>query len=149
MTCGKVKRMPHIVSVMTPFPYSIGIHESVRSAREMMGEHDVRHLPVKDQGSLVGVLTDTDITRALDPSLGFPPPEELRVEDVCVLEAYIVGHTEPLDNVVLEMAKSRIGSALVVKEDRLVGIFTVTDACRCFGEMLRSFFAERTDDGVA
>jgi CBS domain-containing protein len=34
------------------------------------------------------------------------------------------------------MADNRIGSAIVTKDGKLVGIFTVTDACRALAEVL-------------
>jgi len=116
-----------------------------------MNEHEIRHLPVARKGQLVGVLTDRDLKRALDPSLGLPPKNELFVEDVMVHGAYVVETTTPLEQVLLEMADRHIGCALVMREDRLAGIFTTTDACRAFGEHLRR---ERTghdggDDDVA
>ena len=51
-----------------------------------------------------------------------------------------LGHERdtPLDQVVTEMAERRIGSALITHHDKLVGIFTVTDACRVLAEILRS-----------
>jgi acetoin utilization protein AcuB len=130
-------KVPHIMSVMTPFPHTIEISATLPEARRLMAEHHVRHLPVTEDGALVGVISDRDIKLALDPSLGLPPEEELCVEDICVLEAYIVGLEESLDNVLIHMAEHRIGSVLVVKEGRLAGIFTVTDVCRCFARFLR------------
>jgi len=40
------------------------------------------------------------------------------------------------------------GSALVVRKGKLVGIFTVTDACRVLGEILKGRF-DGGDDDVA
>jgi CBS domain-containing protein len=34
------------------------------------------------------------------------------------------------------MAENRIGSAIVTKHGKLVGIFTVTDACRALAEII-------------
>jgi CBS domain-containing protein len=34
------------------------------------------------------------------------------------------------------MAEHHIGSAIVIKNDKLVGIFTVTDACRALAEII-------------
>jgi CBS domain-containing protein len=34
------------------------------------------------------------------------------------------------------MAEHHIGSAIITKNDKLVGIFTVTDACRALAEIL-------------
>jgi CBS domain-containing protein len=45
------------------------------------------------------------------------------------------------------MAEHHIGSAIVTKNDKLVGIFTVTDACRALAEVLDGHPAET--DNVA
>jgi CBS domain-containing protein len=71
------------------------------------------------------------------------------VRDVRCHEAYIVELSEPLDIVVLHMARHRIDSALVVRNQRLVGIFTMTDACRFLGELLGSLFPRGQGDDVA
>ncbi len=121
---------------MTPLPYSVAIDARIAEAREVMAEHDVRHLPVTDDGELVGVITERDIALVLDPELDVPFHEELRVRTVCVRDAYVVGPEEPLATVLAEMARRRIGSALVAIHGQLLGIFTVTDACRLFAEHL-------------
>lgn len=132
--------MPSTISVMTPFPYVVEVDDSLRQARELMVRHQVRHLPVKEGSVLVGVLTDRDLKRALDPDLGMPPKDELFVRDVFESQAYVVDGGEPLDHVLEHMAAEHIGSALVTKHGHLVGIFTATDACRVFCRHLRSMF---------
>ena len=112
--------------------------------------HRVRHLPVKDQNVLVGVLTDRDIKRALDPDLGLPGKDELFVRDIFVSDAYVVDAGESLDNVLDGMSSRHVGSALVTMHGRLAGIFTVTDACRVFCKHLRSLFPDQANgDRVA
>ena len=101
---------------------------------------EFRHLPVKDGDQLIGVVSDRDIKRAT---------RELHVSDIVVRETYIVDLTERLDSVLLHLAQRHIGCALVVKEGRLAGIFTTTDACRVFGEYLRSLFPTEPGDDVA
>lgn len=135
-----MKDIPPIKSVMTPFPCSIEIDRPIAEARKMMRENDIRHLPVMHQGELVGIVSDRDIKLALDPGLGLPGEEKLTVRNVCVRDAYKVQAGEPLDKVLMEMARRHIGSALVVRHERLVGIFTVTDACRHFARFLRQLF---------
>ena len=141
--------IPSIGSVMTPFPCVVQVNNSVLAARALMIEHEVRHLPVKDGSTLVGVLTDRDLKRALDPSLGLPPKEELFVRDVFVPDAYIVDVGEPLDSVLDRLSSQHIGSALVTKSGRLVGIFTLTDAARLFSRHLCSLFPCHSGDEVA
>lgn len=141
--------IPSIGSVMTPFPYVVQLADSVMAARALMVEHGVRHLPVKDGHTLCGVLTDRDLKRALDPSLGLPPKAELFVRDVFVPDAYVVDVSEPLDLVLDHLSSQHIGSALVTKNGRLVGIFTLTDAARFLLRHLRSLFPSQTGDEVA
>lgn len=141
--------IPSIGSVMTPFPYIVQVDESVLAARALMVEHQVRHLPVKAGNTLLGVLTDRDLKRALDPSLGLPPKAELLVRDVFVPDAYVVDVGEPLDGVLDHLSSQHIGSALVTKQGRLVGIFTLTDAARIFCRHLRSLFPGHSGNEVA
>jgi acetoin utilization protein AcuB len=144
-----VNHIPSMGSVMTPFPHFVTIDDSLLQARTLMVEHDVRHLPVKNVEALVGVLTDRDIKRALDPDLGLPPKEELFVRDVFVPDAYIVDLHERLDRVLEHMFQHHIGSTLVTRAGRLVGIFTTMDACRLFCEHLRSLFPSGPGDAAA
>ncbi len=46
------------------------------------------------------------------------------------------------------MATERVGSALVLRGERIVGIFTTTDACRLFAEYLRRDFPADGDDAA-
>ena len=142
-------RIPSVGSVMTPFPHFVHVDDSLLVARTMMVEYDVRHLPVKDGNQLVGILTDRDLKRALDPDLGLPPKDQLFVRDVFVSDAFVVDSTESLDNVLEQLALRHIGSALVTKKGRLVGIFTLVDACRTFCEHLRAMFPNGHGNEVA
>lgn len=134
---------------MTPFPYSIGVDASLRQAHEMMVDHGVRHLPVLRGHQLVGVVSDRDIKRALDPDLGLPPMDELFVRDVYTPEPIAVDDVTPLDEVLEQMASEHIGSVLVTKHGRLVGIFTSSDACRVYCTHLRTLFPRGGGEEVA
>ncbi|MGD8375623.1 MAG: CBS domain-containing protein [Acidobacteriota bacterium] len=130
--------MPAVKSMMTPFPYSVEAAAALDDARRMMVDHHIRHLPVVENGRLVGALSDRDVDRG----------GEGRVRDVLLRELYVVDLDEPLDNVLLRMAERHIDAALVTREGKLAGIFTVTDACRRFCEFLRAWFP-RGEDGKA
>ena len=144
-----VDHIPSIGSVMTPFPHVVQVDQSLLVARSLMVEHGVRHLPVKDGDRLAGVVSDRDIKRALDPDLGLPPGDQLFVRDVFRDEAYVVDLSEPLDAVLDQMWERHIGSALVTRRGRLVGIFTTMDACRTLCKTLRALFPAGTGDGAA
>ena len=144
-----MKRMPAMMSVMTPFPYSIDIDAPLAEARKMMVAHDIRHLPVSVAGRLGGLVSDRDISLVTEPSGGKGGLEGMRVRDVCALPGYTVELSERLDRVLLHMAEHHIGSALILKQGKLVGIFTATDVCRCFGEYLQALFPDETGNDAA
>ena len=137
-----MKPMPHIVALMTPFPNMIEASQTVHDARVLMATQAIRHLPVVSEGRLVGLLTDRDLKLALAVS-GAPDAEEtLHVGDVCNLEAYIVEYDTPIDIVVRHMTEERLGSAMVTRNGRLVGILTTTDVCRHYAELLKMAYPD-------
>lgn len=141
----KPDHIPSIANVMTPFPWSVDIGEPLDRARALMQKHEFRHLPVTDGDELVGLLVERDVRLVEGTSFDPAARAKLVVRDACTLDAYVVPTHARLDRVLLEMARRHIGAALVVKDDRLAGIFTVTDACQHFGDFLQTLFPD--DDG--
>ena len=131
-----MKRNPQVVAFMTPFPYFIDVDAPLAEAHALMREHHFRHLPVTSAQAIVGILTDRDIKLVLGPDFGSPDERELRVRDAYVERPCVVPASTPVAVVARTMAEHRIGSAIVTKHDKLVGIFTVTDACRALAEIL-------------
>ena len=54
------------------------------------------------------------------------------------LEPYIVEPGTKLDKVAEQMAKDKIGCALVAERGKLIGIYTSVDACRDLAKYLRA-----------
>lgn len=136
----RLKAIPPIKALMTPFPHFIDLDAPLERAREMMGPQQIRHLPVMSKGRLVGVVSEPAITRALEPKTGGLPREHLQVRDLAQLEPYIVDLSVPADVVLTQMAQRHVDVAVVVKHGRLAGIFTMTDAYRAFADLLRTQF---------
>ena len=145
----RMDHIPTMAAVMTPFPFHVDVSDSLLRARDLMREHEVRHLPVVKNHELLGILTDRDLKRALDPDLGLPPKDELFVRDIYLPDPYVVDDHASLDDVLQHMATHHLGSALVTKHGRLAGIFTSTDACRVYCEHLRRIFPRFVDTGAA
>ena len=143
-----MKRIPAIKALMTPFPYAIADHAPLAEAREFMQAKHIRHLPVTRDGELVGMITDRDIKLVLGPDFAYPEVGDLKVVDVMLADAYRVDLGERADEVLAHMADNHLGSALVTRKGKLVGIFTVTDACRAFCEHLREPFQTNGDGGL-
>jgi len=142
-------RSPQILAFMTPFPYSIDVEAPLGEAHAFLRQRQIRHLPVTRDGQLAGILTDRDIKLALGPDLGSPPERELRVADVFQPETYVVDAGERLEDVATAMAERHVGSALVTRGGKLVGIFTTMDACRALARVLRGQHPSAGPDQVA
>ena len=141
-----MKKVPKIKSVMTPFPYDVGLHEPIGRARKLMMEHKVRHLPVTHDHVLKGLVSDRDIKLILGPEFDYPNPKEVTVEDAMIEDPYVVDIEVSLITVLDEMAARHIGAALVTKDDRLAGIFSASDACRELSKWLKNEFPDPSAD---
>jgi acetoin utilization protein AcuB len=128
--------MPKLLSYMTPFPYSVDANASVVVANELMQKYDIRHLPVQENGDIVGLLSERDLEHAVrfGESLA---ASELLVRDVCSSDVVVADSHDPLDKVLEAMAERRLGSIVVCHFGELAGIFTATDACRYFAVLLQ------------
>lgn len=143
-----MKRNPQVIAFMTPFPHSIDVDAPLEDAHKLMREHHFRHLPVTSGGAIAGVLTDRDMKLILGPDFGSPNERDLKVRDAYVEQPCVVGASTPVAMVARTMAEKHIGAALVTKHDKLVGIFTVTDACRALAQVLGDH-GEEEEDSVA
>ncbi|HSN70823.1 MAG TPA: CBS domain-containing protein [Steroidobacteraceae bacterium] len=131
-----MKQPTQIVAYMTPFPYSIDIEAPLAEARAFMQAKQIRHLPVTEEGRLAGIVTDRDVKLILGPDFAYPEERTLTVRDACAREPYIVEAGTALAEVAGTMARRHLGSAIIVKHGKLVGIFTSTDACRALESLL-------------
>jgi acetoin utilization protein AcuB len=134
------KPIPTIQKYMTTSPHSIGVEQTLSRALAMMQEHHIRHLPVLHGGKLVGILTERDLR--LVESLAGVDPATVKVEDAMATVVYSVAPDASLDEVVGTMGEHKYGSAVVMQNQKVVGIFTTVDVCRALAELLRTRLAK-------
>ena len=136
----KPKKMPLVGAVMTSFPYFVDSDDPLGRLEKMMDDRGIRHLPVKEKGKLVGIVSERDLHHRLPRNA---PPEaksQLRARDVMVADPYVVNFNTPLSEVVAQMGLRHIGSAIVTRRGKLAGILSATDVCRIFAEYLNDQF---------
>lgn len=134
------KPIPTIQKYMTTAPHTIGADQTLAKAHDLMHEHGIRHLPVLAGGKLVGVVTDRDLR--LVESLKDVDPKKLRVEEAMTPDVVSVTPDLALDEVVLTMGAKKIGSVVVMQNQKVVGIFTTVDLCKAFAELLHTRLAK-------
>ncbi len=130
------KGIPPVHKYMTTSPVTIGNDQKIEKAEQIMKENNIRHLPVLKGGKFAGILTDRDIKFV--QGLHDLDLDKLVVDDVAREQAFIVESESPLDQVAAEMADQKVGSAIVMQNGKLVGIFTTVDAMRALSELLRT-----------
>lgn len=130
------KAIPKIQKYMTTAPISIDRKETIASAHKVMRDNDIRHLPVLEDEKLVGIVSQRDLN--LIETLKDVDPQKVLVDDAMTTNPYTVSPDANLDEVVAEMAEQKYGSALVVQNHKVVGVFTTVDAMRAFSELLQA-----------
>ncbi len=145
----KYQKIPHVGSVMTPFPYFVDADDAVTAVERLMDEHQIRHIPVQQDGRVVGIVSQRDLNHVVDRLLPNSDKARIRARDVMFDKPYIVAFDAPLNEVALEMAKRRIGSAIILHHEKLAGILSATDICRILAEILEYEFSPDIGDDVA
>lgn len=142
MHLSDYERMPSVGTAMTPFPYSVGPDASVLEVEHMMNAHRIRHVPVQEDGRVLGVVSERELHQLVHAALPAGDKARLRIRHLLRHDPYVVEMTTPLDEVSDEMARRHVGSAVVVRHGKLAGIFSTVDACHLLAEFLRDRFPE-------
>lgn len=134
---------PTLGDAMTPFPWSVALEDDVARGRELMREHDIRHLPVMRGDEPVGIVRqrEIDVAEAAGGAV-------LKVSDVSRPDPYVVDLATPLETVLEGMAERRVDAALVVRRGKLAGILTFSDVCRHYSGFIRALFPDGGDSAA-
>jgi len=120
---------------MTPSPITVERTATMARAMKLLEEHGFRHLPIVDaSGQLCGLLSERELKivenmRVVDAGAAC-------VEDFILGPPYSVSPETPLVEVTRTMAEKKYGSAVVVEEGRVVGLFTTIDALNTLTSLL-------------
>jgi CBS domain-containing protein len=131
--------------VMTPNPVTATAQASIAEVWDLMRELEIRHVPVVDEGALVGMVSDRDLAR-LDvaqvltvrgaEALG----QELATPIVEIMSSDVI-FAEPetdLSEVVGLLLEHRVGALPVIRPDTrtVVGIISYIDVLRALQDGL-------------
>ena len=122
---------------MTPRPISITEQTTMQDAIALLQRHHIRHLPVTDGSTLVGMVTDRDLRKATPSLLSGIAMEDYQqvliathVARIMTREPETVDRETELSDAVQLMVEKKFGSLPVVEGDELVGILTEIDALK-------------------
>jgi acetoin utilization protein AcuB len=124
-----------VARYMSARSVTIASRRTLAEAHEIMRDHGVRHLPVVDDGRLVGLVSQRDLY-LLETLRGVDAGRET-VAEAMTREPFAVHPDAPVDEVAREMADRKYGCAVVADGSGLVGVFTTVDALRALAAVLR------------
>lgn len=134
------EQMPSIAVLMQPFPYFAEPDTSVMQIRELMKSHNIRHIPIKQEEKIIGIISERDLRQIEHLDLVLPMTQKIPARSIMKRNPYVVEIDTSLTTVIFEMTERKIGAVIVLSSGNLVGIVTLIDLCRALGELLDSEF---------
>ena len=122
---------------MTADPTTLGPDDTLVQAVLAVRSLSIRHIPIVQDGVLVGLITDRDLGRASPSILGRTSQEEYNlvfqqnnISRVMVKNPTTVSPDTLLGDAVVILQENKWGCVPVVEDGKLVGILTLTDVLR-------------------
>src|SRR3972149_11299245 len=117
---------------MTRDPKTVGPEDPLTRAADLMRKFRINHLPVVEEGKLVGILSDTDLRNASLTSDHLSGLGELQVTDWKVregmkTEGWSLTPEDSVEDALLILHRKKFGALPVLAGDRLVGVITTVD----------------------
>jgi acetoin utilization protein AcuB len=131
--------------LMTPDPVTVTPQATVAEVWDLMRELEVRHVPVVENGALVGMLSDRDLARFdMARLLLVEGAETLRQELATAIvrvmssDVIAVNPETELEEIVELLVEHRIGAVPVIRSNtrEVVGIVSYIDVLRALQELL-------------
>ena len=124
-------------SFMTQPVITVDRNAACDEADAAMERHGIRHLPVLDEGRLVGIVGRHDLMRsALAFAVGYGERgrakilHTLKVKEVMREQMFTIGPNQPASEASRLLLDHRIGCLPVLEDGELVGIVTSSDLLR-------------------
>jgi acetoin utilization protein AcuB len=113
-------------------PVTIERSALLQEAAELMEEHAIRHLPVVEDGQLVGFITQTDLRQYFFPSM----VQKIPVHEVMVVNPITVDVNSSIEKAARLIHDFKIGGLPVMDKHKLVGVITSSDIVSGFIEVM-------------
>ena len=126
--------MIQVAELMTENVITLSSTESLTAARKLMSEHNIRHIPIVDDGQLAGVISQRDVLAMEESPLmagsteqRFQREQEIRIADCLRDKVVSIESAASALSAARYLQKHKLGCLPVVDEGKLVGIITDSD----------------------
>ncbi len=144
-----------VAEIMTREPYTLGPDDNLATARQLLAEHHIRHIPiVSSDGSLIGLVSQRDVLAASDTSVlnregGGSRENYVALSSIMSSPVQSADESASLRGTALHLQKHKVGCLPVLRKGKLVGIITDSDFVSIainLMEQLESAEPEEEDD---
>lgn len=135
-------RALRVADAMTASPVTLGPEDTLMSALEVMRRHMIRRIPIVMGERVVGLLAEGDVKRAQPSILDSTEQDFNRVMEgtqiarIMISDPISVEEETPLLDAARTLSHTKFGALPVMRDGRLVGILTDSDAIRCLADLL-------------
>jgi CBS domain-containing protein len=141
-----------VAEIMTREPYTLGPDDTLATARELLAEHHIRHIPiVSAEGLLIGLVSQRDVLAAADSSV-FNPNGGSSHESCVALSAIMTSPVQTADEsaslrgAAMHLQKNKLGCLPILRHSRLVGIITDSDFVAIAINLMEQLEASEPDE---
>ncbi len=122
---------------MAKHPQVLGLNDTLDLAEDIMTMGRIRHLPILNEGELVGIVSQRDMFRsAAVTALGFAVDTQkalvktIRIKEIMTEKVITISPDATVKEAARMMVDKKIGCLPVVEGMKLIGIITETDILR-------------------
>jgi CBS domain-containing protein len=133
----QMKATVTVRDLMARDPATLGRNETLDLAESIMNLGRIRHMPVVDDGEIVGIVSQRDLFRsALITALGFGRKttsaliKTITIKEIMTEHVITISPEASLKEAARVMIDKKIGCLPVVEDHKLIGLLTETDILR-------------------
>jgi len=133
----QLKSAVTVRDLMVQDPATLGRNETLDLAESIMNLGRIRHMPVVDDGKIVGIVSQRDLFRsALITALGFGRKttsaliKTITIKEVMTEHVITISPEATAKEAARVMIDKKIGCLPVVEDQKLIGLLTETDILR-------------------
>ena len=130
-----MKRLEPVSKIMSKNLITLGLSDDLYKAEKLFKENHIRHIPVVENGKVIGMLSLSDLKRisfldaydADEVQIDNAIYKMLGIEHIMIKDPIKVDVNATIKSVAEILSKKEFHALPVVDNDKLVGIVTTTD----------------------
>jgi CBS domain-containing protein len=131
-----------VKEIMMGSPVTLRPEDTLDLANDIISLGRIRHIPVLDDGRLIGILTERDLMGGAVPAIfGLKPKSKsallktYQIKDFMKKKVITIGPDTSIKDAARLMLQKKIGYVPVLSDGALVGLVTTTDILRYVEEL--------------